>query len=300
MSKPGGSLDVDKAIRGNRRYAAQELWTDRYAQICQVLGVKAAASEGDFARGVAAWQDSHRLLKSDGILGPRSWDLMDTETSFSTWPVALPDWLTQCVVAAKAESQSLRPPPPAAALLSGMCFPLDHIPTEDYHKGGKKFGAGRNYSEKLGGRRRHAGCDLIGIEGMPIYAVDDGIVRLAQTKNFYTNEKKKNRKPGERIFNVGSVEIVHPHFIARYCETKKLEPGIQRHTSVRKGQVIAYMGQMSRSAMLHFELYQNPKDQSRLTVRDIKGPTRLFQRRADLLDPTSMLDSWKSNLPKKT
>jgi murein DD-endopeptidase MepM/ murein hydrolase activator NlpD len=50
-------------------------------------------------------------------------------------------------------------------------FPLPFRPKEDYHTGGRKFGAGRE-----GGGRKHATCDLIAPKGTEIYAVEDGEV----------------------------------------------------------------------------------------------------------------------------
>jgi hypothetical protein len=54
---------------------------------------------------------------------------------------------------------------------------------------------------------------------------------------------------------------------------------------VQAGQVIAHIGKMHTDSMLHFELYRGDVG-GPLTQRQ-NGP---FQRRSDLIDPTSFLD----------
>jgi murein DD-endopeptidase MepM/ murein hydrolase activator NlpD len=182
------------------------------------------------------------------------------------------------------------PPPPATVFSRPACFPLPFFPKEDYHKSryhSRWYGANRD------GGRWHAGCDLIANEGSHIYAVDDGVVRYASDKGFYF---KTDKDTGKRLFDVGEIQIRHPEFLARYCEIKGLAPGIRNGVEVRKGQLIAFVGRMRASSMLHFELYQGLLT-GKLTVRNGKGPKRRFQRRDDLLDPTPYLDIWKQNLP---
>lgn len=79
--------------------------------------------------------------------------------------------------------------------------------------------------------------------------------------------------------------------IARYCEVVKsdqdsvVSSSIKQGSSVRAGQVIAHVGKMHRDSMLHFELYSGAGSGD-LTQRN-RPP---FQRRSDLMDPTSLLD----------
>lgn len=78
----------------------------------------------------------------------------------------------------------------------------------------------------------------------------------------------------------------HKGFVARYCEVKSVAPGIRRGKVVAAGTVIAYVGKMFVDSMLHFELYRGPYAAGGLTNRKNKP----FQRRADLLNPTTFLD----------
>jgi murein DD-endopeptidase MepM/ murein hydrolase activator NlpD len=152
-----------------------------------------------------------------------------------------------------------------------MPFPLPFIPKLSYKTGGRKFGAPRASG------RRHAGCDLIAPAGTEIFAVADGIVTEPITI-FYNN-------------NVKALVIQHSGFVARYCEIRDAAPGIKRGSQVRAGQVVAYVGQMFHMAMLHFEVYAGAMH-GPLTVRANKP----FQRRGDLIDPTTLLDRFASRV----
>ena len=82
----------------------------------------------------------------------------------------------------------------------------------------------------------------------------------------------------------------HGCFVVRYCEIKGFGPAIQRigphkFAPIKAGDVIAYVGKMHTTSMLHFELYAGTLT-GPLTVRSNKP----FCRRADLLNPTSLLD----------
>ena len=57
-------------------------------------------------------------------------------------------------------------------------------------------------------------------------------------------------------------------------------------TFVRAGPVIAFVGKMFLSSMLHFELYRGTYGPGGLTNRKNKP----FQRGADLQDPTQFLN----------
>lgn len=158
--------------------------------------------------------------------------------------------------------------------LPGMCFPLAAPPKLDYHQSKhhkRWFGAGRS-------GRLHAACDLIAPEGTPVYAIADGVVTRGKT-DFY-----------HKTF---AVEITHERgFVARYCEIAGVAPGTSLGARVKRGQVIAYVGKMHVDSMLHFELYAGTAS-GRLTIPN-RAP---FNRRQDLLDPTSYLDQARNNLP---
>jgi murein DD-endopeptidase MepM/ murein hydrolase activator NlpD len=148
-----------------------------------------------------------------------------------------------------------------------MPFPLPFVPPLSYKTGGRKFGADRSNG------RKHAGCDLIAPVGTPIFAVADGIVAEADSKK-------------EFYHHTHALEIRHPAFIARYCEVMRFAPGIVKGKSVRAGEVVAYVGRMFTMSMLHFEIYAGILS-GNLTVLANKP----FKRRADIINPTALLDS---------
>jgi murein DD-endopeptidase MepM/ murein hydrolase activator NlpD len=148
-----------------------------------------------------------------------------------------------------------------------MPFPLPFVPAQSYKTGGRRFGADRDH-----GKRKHAGCDLIAPLGTPIFAVDDGVVMEAAEREFYRG--------------TFAVAIQHHGYVVRYCEVKSVAPGIRRGSFIRAGTVIAFVGKMFVSSMLHFELYRGPYGAGGLTNRKNKP----FQRRADLQDPTHFLN----------
>jgi murein DD-endopeptidase MepM/ murein hydrolase activator NlpD len=156
--------------------------------------------------------------------------------------------------------------------VSGYNFPLGFVPNYDYHTGGRRFGASRS-----GGTRKHAGCDLISPEGTKIYAVYDGTV---------------SRGPYYFYHGTYAVEVDHGGFVARYSEIKGMASGLRVGSQVSAGQLLAYVGKMYTSSMLHFELYQGTASGG-LTQRNHPP----YQRRSDLLDPTPYLDMWKTRLP---
>lgn len=148
---------------------------------------------------------------------------------------------------------------------AGIKFPLKMRSPSNYKTGMRKFGSNRS------GGRKHAGCDLYAPIGTPVYAMDDG-----EIDNFYA-------------FYLGTyaLEIKHSGFVARYGEISKAATGIKKGLKVKKGQLIGYVGELKglNMSMLHLELYSG-KANGPLTVRGNKP----YQRRFDLIDPTSILD----------
>lgn len=149
-------------------------------------------------------------------------------------------------------------------------FPLKKRPNLSYKTGGRYFGAQRSNG------RLHAGCDLIAPPGTKIFAVADGV--LGAKYPFYSG--------------TDALEVEHTGgFVIRYGEISNLASGLKRGSPVTRGQHIAYVGQLaSGSSMLHFEMYSGTGSGG-LTVRSNKP----YQRRQDLIDPTSYLD--EANLP---
>lgn len=148
-----------------------------------------------------------------------------------------------------------------------MSFPLPFIPNVSYKTRGRRFSASRS-----GGQRKHAACDLIAPLGTEIFAVDSGIV---------------TRGPYAFYRGTYAIEVQHPRFVARYCEIRGGVQSVRVGDAVQQGQVIAHVGMMYRSSMLHFELYQGTQV-GPLTQRG--NPP--YQRRSDLIDPTPYLDHW--------
>jgi peptidoglycan hydrolase-like protein with peptidoglycan-binding domain len=157
-----------------------------------------------------------------------------------------------------------------AADAGDFCFPLAFRPRPDWHSGARNFGARRD-----SGRRLHAGCDLLGPKGSQIYAIADGTL-VRPEYYFYSGTH--------------AVEIRHGNYIVRYGEI--LPGSYTGGNSVKKGQPICKIGRLnSGSSMLHFEMYSNGASSAKLTTG--QGP---YRRRADLMNPTALLDEWVKKL----
>lgn len=158
-------------------------------------------------------------------------------------------------------------PTPVVQARSGLVFPLFEAPLANYKTGARWFGAPRS------GGRHHAAVDLIAPHLTRIRAVADGVVVQAPYY-FYTG--------------TNALEVNHPGVgVVRYGEIdKKKVVKLKAGDHVRAGDVIAYVGRLdSGSSMLHFELYSG-KGKGPLTVRG--NPP--YQRRSDLVNPTSFMD----------
>lgn len=148
----------------------------------------------------------------------------------------------------------------------GILFPLRKRPVYSYKTDGREFGAWRS------GGRLHAGCDLLADRGVEILAVENGTV-IQGPYYFYQGTY--------------ALEVNHDSgIVVRYGEILQSVPrGIGPGARISRGQVIAYVGQLSTgSSMLHFEMYQGTAS-GELTTGS--GP---YRRRSDLLDPTPYLD----------
>jgi murein DD-endopeptidase MepM/ murein hydrolase activator NlpD len=147
-------------------------------------------------------------------------------------------------------------------------FPLRFRPKESYHEHPRCFGNARE-----GGHRSHAGCDLYGLPGTDILAVEDGVV-LRTGYQFYLSSV--------------AIDIQHASGVIRYCELGQISESLKIGSTVRAGQVIAKIGQLKGLplSMLHLEMYTG----------NASGPLSNFQvppyeRRKDLMDPTPFLDA---------
>lgn len=230
--------------------------------------------DGDFGpateRALKAFQSSHGLA-SDGVAGPRTQRALSNAKGGASGSAG----------ASPKPNQPQKPkdePPslddaPTQVMDGDFCFPLAFKPSPDWHTGARYFGARRN-----GGKRLHAGCDLLGPKGTQIYAIADGTLVRAPYY-FYSGTH--------------AVEIRHGQYIVRYGEI--LPGSYTGGKHVKKGQPICKIGRLnSGSSMLHFEMYSNGASSAPLTVGT--GP---YKRRADLMNPTKMLDEWARNLPRR-
>lgn len=228
----------------------------------------------------------HHEIAEDSIIGPKT---IGTIKDFQRTVVGLsnPDGrvdadgrtLRSLNSGAISGDQPVTPPPPSPSTptpstptqpgqgLDNMTlrFPFNRRPGISYKTGGRYFGAQRSNG------RLHAGCDLIARPGTEIFAVADGVIGASYA--FYSG--------------TDALEVEHSGgFVVRYGEISGLASGVRRGSSVTRGQLIAYVGQLnSGSSMLHFEMYSGA-DSGRLTVRS--NPP--YQRRSDLIDPTDHLD----------
>lgn len=150
-------------------------------------------------------------------------------------------------------------------------FPLKERPKDSYHVAPRSFGSRRS------NKRKHAGCDLYAPAGTEIMAMKDGIV--INIYEFYLGTK--------------AIEVLHDDKLVRYGEIHDVKADIKIGSRVKAGQVIAEVGTLkfksgTTMSMLHLEVYSNTEEGS-LTVRE----NLPYKRRADLLDPTSILDNAK-------
>lgn len=178
-----------------------------------------------------------------------------------------------------AAGPAAAPPAPAG----GFYFPFSTMTTWSWSTGARAFASNRS-----GGRRAHAGCDLYYPKGTWIHAVTGGTVV---------------RGPYDFYASTFALEVDHGGFLARYGEVQRDCP-VREGERVTAGQRIAKVGHLVGisvpSDMLHFELYDKTAT-GPLTVGSAAGKKRAdgvpFQRRRDLIDPTGRLDQWRNSLP---
>lgn len=104
----------------------------------------------------------------------------------------------------------------------------------------------------LGYTRMHAGIDFGAAYGSPIYAVGDGVVRIAGWHGGHGNYVRLDHGGG---------------FATGYAHMSRIAVG--NGTPVRAGQVIGYVGStgLSTGPHLHYELYKNGATVNPLSVR---------------------------------
>lgn len=211
---------------------------------------------------VAAIEAFQRRLTSnvDGVIQPDS----------DTWHA-----LVHVTGASDMPAQQPNDPP--------CCFPFPVVPNYSWEERPRAFA-----SPRAGGSRLHAGCDLYFPRGTPMHAVADGTVV---------------RGPYPFYCETFALEIDHGSFIARYGEIQSITD-VRAGDSVHAGQKIAKVGHLVGiqvpSDMLHFELYDKSRTGPLTVGSNAASAIRNgvpFMRRKDLIDPTSRLNQWKTNLP---
>ena len=150
-------------------------------------------------------------------------------------------------------------------------FPLAHPPLDEFTKDGREFGAPRGYG------RLHAGVDLLEYPGQAVYAITDG--RVVNYQYFYE---------GTYVLTID-----HHEFVVRYGEIMKMYGSLKVGDKVSGGDKIALVGLMNNgSSMLHLEKYSGK----------LSGPFSVssaypYQRRGDLVNPTSFIRSLTGSYP---
>ena len=143
----------------------------------------------------------------------------------------------------------------------GKYFPLVIRPQNNFTPGSSRgFGDSRS-----GGRRHHAGVDLIAPPGTPIRAIADGTI--VNHYAFYSGT--------DCLF------VNHGDFVINYGEIGSVASGLSIGSHVSAGQIIAYVGQLnSGSSMLHMEMY---------TPGTTQNSAWYGSQPSNLLDPTSFV-----------
>lgn len=165
-------------------------------------------------------------------------------------------------------------------------FPFASLPASNWTAAPRSFAARRD-----DGRRAHAGCDLYFPAGTTVNAITDGVV-VRGPYYFYSGTY--------------AIEVDHGTFLARYGEIAG-DALVRSGDRVTAGQPIAKVGHLVGvnvpSDMLHLEIYGKTSS-GQLTVAASDSAKTAdgipFMRRKDLMDPTPLLDQWRSNLPGMT
>jgi murein DD-endopeptidase MepM/ murein hydrolase activator NlpD len=159
----------------------------------------------------------------------------------------------------------------------GLRFPFDRdLDICDEAGGGVgAFGAYRD-----GGGRGHAACDLYARAGEAVRAMEDGTV-ISAGSYFEGTDIVDIESDSGRIISYGEVRAGS---YANY--------GVVVGSRVKRGQVIAEVGRLlCCHPMLHLEMYSG-KATGSLTAK-YGG---WYQRRSDLMDPTSLLKQARKNM----
>lgn len=124
-------------------------------------------------------------------------------------------------------------------------------------------------AKRLNGKRYHAGIDLYAHHKDKVVACEDGVIRAFY--HFYRNTY--------------ALIVEHKNLVINYGEVHKdsLDAnGLKKGDNVSAGQVIAHVGKMHRSSMLHFETYRKGTEHNIKWFKKDSAPP-------NLLNPTKYL-----------
>ncbi len=181
-------------------------------------------------------------------------------------------WVAQVYIKTKSECGNYTEPAPSPVPLSEWTFPTVKRASQSYKTGARRFGASRS-----GGSRYHAAADLYRVHGEKVLSVNTGKV-IRDRYYFYEGTY--------------AIEVKHSDGkVARYGEINgQVAAGVGLNKVVASGQNIGFVGTVTSGCcnpMLHFELYQGTA-----TGALTQGGNK-FNRRSDLIDPTSLLTEWE-------
>jgi murein DD-endopeptidase MepM/ murein hydrolase activator NlpD len=166
-----------------------------------------------------------------------------------------------------------------------LFFPAPEWNKQAYNLGMRQFGWNR-------GKRKHAGCDVYARLGSMVVAIADGTV--VENNSFYARTNQ--------------LSVFHPGIgVVRYGEIVNIPPKFAIGSPVIAGETVGEIGHLyglKVHPMLHFELYDGTGVGSLSLAPAAADPTysnvpqARYRRRADLMDPTALLDRLAALLPK--
>lgn len=157
-------------------------------------------------------------------------------------------------------------------------FPTMEKVTTKFNEGMRRFGGARD-----GGARAHAAVDLYRYVNEPIFSVAPGVV-ISNLYYFYQG--------------TFALEVLHSGgFVVRYGElTGNIVNGVAMGKQVKMGDRIGYIGKVNSGCckpMVHFELYSGEL-RGPLSQAGIGLDGKLYNRRRDLVNPTSYMLKWQN------
>jgi hypothetical protein len=234
-----------------------------------------SVKRGDSVKAFQGWGEVKKTKKIGGVT------YTFQKLQFPDRPDNAADigWVADTYIKNRSQCAGLvtpKPPtPPVTPPIQGIndpnccVFPLNNAPKVNYTSGVASFGSSRS-----GGARKHAASDLYRVKGDNIKAVADGTV-LRGLYYFYQGTY--------------ATEVRHTGgFVVRYGEVGS-KSAVGQGKAVKAGQTVGYMGKTTCcQPMLHFELYSGAKTGALTTS------TKPYQRRSDLMSPTSYLQKWQA------